>query len=554
MEGKKVSPNVAGGMIMHLEVFPEEIHVIWNEVLDHKVGKPITGSIKKKSNNSLGQLKSIYHAMWLRDNDQGPLSRHPGNGQRLFNIVDIPEDLYIKNASIDFIDNDFLKEEVKLEFGSMHGNYSFKSNFDADFLRLHGYSNDTSMSNSSWVGELSMSKQKLNNIGISKMFNDSGVKLWDKKFFQDISEEKNSDISTIENSSFKNGLVFHNYETIVALNMEWKKDYKFVGSRNGKSNEKYQNERKDKFEPLFAFLKDFVEYGFMLLEGIPVKDGELLNIPSLFDGYVRETNYGPLFDVQAKKNPNNLAFTNLAVTPHTDNPYRNPVPSIQILHCLKNECDGGLSGLVDGFMAAEKIRNLSDGTMDCCNYFQLLSHNFIPYEYHNPSYFSSATSTVHNEDTVKEGRKVTKQFSYNNQCARLCHRQPVIQVDDRGMVQAIAFNNRSASAFDFRSNDQTGKSIMPEFYEAYRKFAQIIFHDDMQLNIKLKPGQAMIFNNRRVLHARTSFSLDTSKSLDDDYSPRHFQGCYSDKDAIFSKYLLMKDNLGYDTEENCCDT
>ena len=70
----------------------------------------------------------------------------------------------------------------------------------------------------------------------------------------------------------------------------------------------------------------------------------------------------------------------------------------------------------------------------------------------------------------------------------------------------------------------------------------------MQLNIKLKPGQAMIFDNRRVLHARTSFSLDSNQSLDEEYSPRHFQGCYSDKDAIFSKYLLMIENLEYDTE------
>ena len=66
MEGKKVSPRIAGGMIMHLEVFPEEIHVLWTDVLDHKVGKPMTGSTNKKSNDSLGQLKSIYHVMWLR--------------------------------------------------------------------------------------------------------------------------------------------------------------------------------------------------------------------------------------------------------------------------------------------------------------------------------------------------------------------------------------------------------------------------------------------------------------------------------------------------------
>ena len=85
---------------------------------------------------------------------------------------------------------------------------------------------------------------------------------------------------------------------------------------------------------------------------------------------------------------------------------------------------------------------------------------------------------------------------------------------------------------------------MPAFYKAYRKFAQTIFDDKMQLNIKLQPGQAMIFDNRRVLHARTSFSFGSSEMSENEYSPRHFQGCYADKDAVYSKYLLMREELG----------
>jgi hypothetical protein len=39
-------------------------------------------------------------------------------------------------------------------------------------------------------------------------------------------------------------------------------------------------------------------------------------------GYVRETNYGRLFDVRVESPPSNLAFTSLPIPPHTDNPYR----------------------------------------------------------------------------------------------------------------------------------------------------------------------------------------------------------------------------------------
>ena len=51
-----------------------------------------------------------------------------------------------------------------------------------------------------------------------------------------------------------------------------------------------------------------------------------------------------------------LAYTSLPLDPHTDNPYRCPVPGVQLLHCLANETSGGLSTLVDGFAAAEALR------------------------------------------------------------------------------------------------------------------------------------------------------------------------------------------------------
>ncbi len=74
-------------------------------------------------------------------------------------------------------------------------------------------------------------------------------------------------------------------------------------------------------------------YGFALLHGVPTESQALLKVVDLF-GYVRETNYGRYFDVKSVVNPNNLAYTGLALSPHTDNPYREPAPTLQLLHCL----------------------------------------------------------------------------------------------------------------------------------------------------------------------------------------------------------------------------
>ena len=71
------------------------------------------------------------------------------------------------------------------------------------------------------------------------------------------------------------------------------------------------------------------------LADVPTESGTLCKVAELF-GYVRETNYGRWFEVRAEVNPNNLAYTNLGLQAHTDNPYRDPVPTLQILACLEN--------------------------------------------------------------------------------------------------------------------------------------------------------------------------------------------------------------------------
>ena len=97
------------------------------------------------------------------------------------------------------------------------------------------------------------------------------------------------------------------------------------------------------------------QYGVAILHGVPAEPDAIFKVVELF-GYVRETNYGRLFDVKSVTNPNNLAYTGLALSPHTDNPYRDPVPTLQLLHCLASSVDGGDSIIVDGFKVAETIR------------------------------------------------------------------------------------------------------------------------------------------------------------------------------------------------------
>ena len=237
---------------------------------------------------------------------------------------------------------------------------------------------------------------------------------------------------------------------------------------------------------LHKWLKSLHCYGFAKMTGCDKKSGTVIKIAKLF-GYVRETNYGKWFDVKSKTNAVNLAYTNLALKAHTDNPYRDPVPTIQILHCLKSSTKGGDSKVVDGFKAALRLKKENK------KYFNLLSKYCSRFEF-----------------------KIKKDV-------HLKSRFPMIVLSPDGELLAVHFNNRSiAPITDVPYRD------MADYYKAYRKFSSIIDDSKMAVSFKLNPGECFIVDNTRVLHARTAYFGSGSRWL---------QGCYTDKDGLLSAIL-----------------
>jgi len=235
---------------------------------------------------------------------------------------------------------------------------------------------------------------------------------------------------------------------------------------------------------LINWLKSLNSFGFAKITGCEKKTGTVIKIAKLF-GYVRETNYGKYFDVKSKTNAINLAYTNHGLQAHTDNPYRNPVPTIQILHCIKNSTKGGETKVIDGFNAALHLKKKNK------KYFDLLSKYCSRFEF-------KRKKNIH-----------------------LKSRFPMIKLSPDRELIAIHFNNRSiAPLTDVPYND------MLNYYKAYRKFSKIIDDPKMAIKFKLKEGDCIIVDNTRVLHARTAYSGTGSRLL---------QGCYADKDGLLSK-------------------
>ena len=346
-------------------------------------------------------------AIWLRDNCSCAECRHPGNGQKLFNIGDLAEGIRV--------------DEVREHNGMVHVRFApdgHASVFDGDWLR-------------SWLTDASEAP--------ADPRADDAKQIWDATTLGPVPEANWAD---------------------------------------------YQRDPAVKAAALDAVVRT----GLVVLRGVETTPRRVLDVAATF-GFVRDTNYGELFDVRIEANPVNLAFTDLPITPHTDNPYRDPVPTLQLLHCLRNAAQGGDSGFVDGFSAAAVLRDENPAAFD------VLSRTEVTYRFSSPDAELSAT-------------------------------RPMIGLDPYGRVREIRFNNRSMQPVRLRPSDSE------RFYDAYRAFAEVLNRPGRQVVMRMQPGDCVIFDNTRLLHARTGFEGPAGE--------RHLQGCYADMDGLESTLAVLR--------------
>ena len=232
---------------------------------------------------------------------------------------------------------------------------------------------------------------------------------------------------------------------------------------------------------LTTFARHLAEFGIAIATDVAVEPGEILRFARRI-GFVRDTNYGLLFDVVAEPDPINLAYTPAGLPLHTDNPYRRPCPTVQLLHCLSSAAEGGASQFADGFRAAEVLRA------------------------QHPDDFAVLTNTM-------------VDFRFHDANVDLRARRPIIQLDADSVVSAVSINNRSMEA----------PTLSPvrsaEFYRAYASFAEVLASPESVIELTLNAGELVGFDNRRVLHGRGAFAVTAH---------RHLQGCYIDMDAVES--------------------
>jgi len=239
---------------------------------------------------------------------------------------------------------------------------------------------------------------------------------------------------------------------------------------------------------LLQWLLAVRDIGLTQVRGVPTEPGSLKLIAQRIS-FIRESNFGVLFNVQSKADADSNAYTAFNLPLHTDLPTRELQPGLQFLHCLVNDAEGGESIFVDGFAIADALRQEDPES------FKALCE--IPVEFRN-------------KDRHSDYRCLA----------------PIIALDALGRVAEIRMANFLRGAFD------TSVEQMPQLYRAYRRFIAMTREPRFRLMQRLVPGELWCFDNRRTLHARNAFDPGTGA--------RHFQGCYIDRDELLSRILVLQ--------------
>jgi gamma-butyrobetaine dioxygenase len=240
-------------------------------------------------------------------------------------------------------------------------------------------------------------------------------------------------------------------------------------------------------QQLLQALTSVKRVGLVIFQGLEDDDmaGETLGE---IIGFKRQTNFGTMFEVVNKPSPNNLAYTSLALPLHTDLPNQEQVPGYQFLHCYRNGAQGGASIFADGFRVCEDLRDQAPAD------FALLSEVPLPWRFHDGS------------DDVR-------------------FRRAIIDVDATGDLRGLSFNAHIADIPDLES------SRLYDFYAAYRNLMLRIREPRYRLHQALRPGEMVMFDNRRILHGREAFNAASGE--------RYLRGYYIEHNEVDSRIRVL---------------
>ncbi|CAK5271049.1 unnamed protein product [Mycena citricolor] len=250
---------------------------------------------------------------------------------------------------------------------------------------------------------------------------------------------------------------------------------------------------------LHKWLSYVDQFGFCFVQGVPPTPEATEELAQRI-GFIRETQYGKFWDFTSDLAKGDTAYTTLGLGAHTDNTYLTDPSGLQLFHLLSHtEGTGGSTLLVDGFYVASILKELHPEA------HQILSSTPIP---------------AHAAGEANEFYQPSPPSGY-----------PVLSHDSvTGELVQVRWNNDDRSVMN-----HLDPYLVEAWYEAIRTWHKLLSSADSEYWVQLHPGTAVIIDNHRVLHGRSSFT-----------GKRRMCGAYIGVDEYRSKLAVLRERFTSD--------
>lgn len=260
---------------------------------------------------------------------------------------------------------------------------------------------------------------------------------------------------------------------------------------------KFENILNDE-EVQFDWLNSLYRCGIALVTDTPVQEGQLEKLGELV-GYLRMTAYGKTILVSTRVKANSVAYTSYTLPFHSDLPYYECKPGIQLLFCLEQiPTEGGANTLVDSFHVAQELKKEEPRA------YELLTKTHVLFRH--------------------SGADILGDYDFEGA-------RPILEVDHLGRLLRCNLNEGTRQCFLGVSAGQT-----QEMYQAYYSLCKRLTDPKNMLTYKLSPGEMVVFDNDRVLHGRTGYTLTEGAG-------RCLESAYIDWDVARSKLNVLGKKL-----------
>ncbi|KAF2730211.1 Clavaminate synthase-like protein [Polyplosphaeria fusca] len=255
-------------------------------------------------------------------------------------------------------------------------------------------------------------------------------------------------------------------------------------------------------EALFDALSHLNKYGLLFLKGVPESEESVVNIAGRI-GTLKDTFYGRTWDVKSKPNAENIAYTQHFLGLHMDLLYTSNPPYLQLLHSIRARAPRGESFFSDSFHAAHTLQSQSS------SHFRTLCTFPVTYHYHHPNYHYHFT------------RPTIELFPY-----------PKYSEPTNVAIKHVNWSPPFQGPFEARIGGEK-QTALRNYLAAAHAYERLLSAEENLYEYRLEEGECVIFDNRRVLHARRSF--DASKG------ERWLKGAYVDDDVFFSRLRVLQE-------------